>query len=508
VYQFSILILLIGCNRPDIDPGLEDSGSGDPITNTGDRRTELLECVTREDGCDLILEPDASNELYLQGPGYYLDDGINHAGQTICIPAGTYRHLNFSGLQGTESAPIFITNCGEGRVVIDGEEQSSTLTAHASRYLYLSGSGDPEQEYGVLLENAGSGNMGIDMQGGSSDIEVAYFEVRGPAYGGIAIRTYPYCDETLGRDQFTQTQTVIHHNYVHDVGGEGLYLGPSHYHEEASPTSGEDCAPGIPEAALKGVWVHHNLIEDVGRDAIQVGAAIEDMEITENVIRRYALEEVYGHGGGIQVNPGSVGRVHRNYIESDPGVPDNAIQFAGGSDGPTYFYNNIIVGSSTPFVSLGRMGNAESEVLFLNNTTLSRSDSGKTLTLYCMEDELQPFTFKNNIFADYAHVGGYIYTDSSDQIWTYLVGGGTASNCPINGVVHENSLDADQQVEGNLYAQDPDLVGFVDLEGGDYRLDASSPAVGAGENLSHIFTGDFDGNERRDGPYDMGAYQD
>ncbi|MDP6934931.1 MAG: hypothetical protein QGG40_18565, partial [Myxococcota bacterium] len=264
----------------------------------------------------------------------------------------------------------------------------------------------------------------------------------------------------------------------------------------------------IAEAALKGVRVHHNLVEDVGRDGIQVGAAIEDMEIHDNVIRRYALEEVYGHVGGIQVNPGSVGRVYRNHIESDQSVPDNAIQFAGGVGGHTYLYNNVIFGSSTPFMALGRMGNSDSEVHVVNNTIISRSDSGKTLTLYCQEDEEQPFSFLNNIFTDYAYVGTYIYTDSSEQVWTYLVGNEHASNCPINGVVHDNSVDADHQIEGNLYVQDPTQVGFVDFEDGDFHLEESSPAVGAGENLGHVFTGDFDGNERGDGPWDMGAYQD
>jgi len=494
----------MGCGGESVgEPGVEHEDEADDE----ERRPELLECVVREGGCDEILEPDEANELYLQGPGYYLDDGLDHAGQTICVPAGTYRHLNFSGLQGTEDQPVFITNCGEGQVVIDGQEQSSTLTAHAARHIHLWGSGDPGQEYGFLLQNAGSGNMGIDMQSGASDIEVAYFEIDGPAYAGIAIRTYPYCEETLGRDAFTQTNTLIHHNYVHDVGGEGLYLGPSHYHEESSPTSGEDCAPGFAEAALKGVRVHDNLIEDVGRDGIQVGAAIEDMEIYDNVIRRYALEQVYGHVGGIQVNPGSVGRVYRNLIESAPEMSDNAIQFAGGVDGHTYLYNNVIVGSSTPFMALGRMGNADSEVHVLNNTIISGGDTGKTLTLYCQEDEVQSFYFLNNIFTAYAYVGAYIYTDSEGQDWTYLVGNEHAASCPINGVVHDNSVDGEHELEGNLYLQDPAEVRFVDLDGGDLHLEESSSAVGSGENLAHIFTDDFDGEDRGDGPWDMGAYQ-
>jgi|GEM_PF-3110225 len=497
----------VGFDACPADTAPPDTGGVEPEPTDAERRTELLECVIQEDGCDVLLEPTGSNEIYLQGAGYYRDDGVDHSGQTVCIAAGTYKHLNFSGLRGTEASPILITNCGDGQVVVDREGEGSTLVGHGSAHLKLSGTGNPDQAYGIVLQNAGSGNMGIDMQSGASDIEVEYLEISGTAYAGIAIRTYPYCEAEFGRDAFSQNNTVIHHNYVHDVGGEGMYLGPSHYHEETSPTSTEDCAPGLPEAALKGVRVYNNLIENVGRDGIQVGAAIEDMEIYDNVIRRYALEEVYGHVGGIQINPGSVGRVYRNYIESEPSVPDNAFQFAGGVDGPTYLYNNVIVGSSTPFVGLGRMGNSTSPVHFLNNTAISRADSGKTLTLYCIDDEEQPFTFKNNIFTEYQYVGSYIYTDSAKQAWTYLVGNEHAENCPINGQVHANSVDEDQVLAGNLYAPDAGGVGFVDFENGDYHLSADSPAVGAGENLGALFSDDFEGLERGKGAYDFGAYR-
>jgi hypothetical protein len=57
-----------------------------------DRRTELLECVVAADGCDEILVPNEDNEIFLQGSGYWLDDGLDHAGETVCIPSGSYRH--------------------------------------------------------------------------------------------------------------------------------------------------------------------------------------------------------------------------------------------------------------------------------------------------------------------------------------------------------------------------------------------------------------------------------
>ncbi|MFP6751116.1 MAG: hypothetical protein VB855_05540, partial [Pirellulaceae bacterium] len=304
----------------DIDECLTDNGGcGDATFYTctnndgsaptcGDTLDTLLECVVAEGGCHEVLAPNASNEIFLEGS--------DHAGQTVCIPSGSYANLSFTGLRGAEGSPVTITNCGAGQVVVDAAELSAALTAHGSRYLHFTGTGDPTQEFGFLLMNPGAGRSVIDMADGVSDIEIEYFEVAGPAYAGIAIRNYPYCNADLGRDVFTQHNTFIHHNYVHDVSGEGLYIGPSHYHYDYSPTSDESCAPGIPEAALRGVEVHHNTVENVGRDGIQVGAAIEGMSIHNNVIRRYAVGGEYGHTGGIQLNPGSVGRVFGNHIES------------------------------------------------------------------------------------------------------------------------------------------------------------------------------------------------
>ena len=517
------LSIACGGKNPDTGPGpdthsdTEDTDTDtdtavDTDTDTGTasetgRRTERLECVIEPGGCDVILTPDEGNIILLQGPGYRGDDGLDHAGQTICIPSGNYLAMSFSGLRGSEENPILITNCGEGQVIVDSQGQHSNMSAKGTRYLHFSGTGDPDQEYGIVLKNAGSGRMGIDMSGGVSDIEIDYFEVAGPAYAGIAIRNYPYCDETLGRDVFTQHNTFVHHNYIHGVSGEGIYLGCSHYHLDYSPTSGEDCAPGIAEPAMRRVEVHHNRVEEVGRDGIQVGSAIEGMLIHNNVVRNYALLEDYGHVGGIQVNPGSVGRVYSNLIVSKEGnMADNGIQFAGGEDGPTYLYNNVIAGSRVPFLALTRMGNLDSPVHLLNNTAIGRSDGGRSLYLFCDPARAQAFSVTNNIFAGAELAGNYIYTNGDGQAVSKIVDG-NAESCPINGQVYNNDLDENLKIPGNFYDSDASVAGFVDLDGVDYHLDEGSPAVGAGVNLSDIFTDDFEGNDRGTGPFDLGAYR-
>jgi len=492
------------------------------------RRNELLECVVEAGGCDVILSPvdDSTSAFhnFIMPADYGVPIGSTYAGQTLCIPSGNYNGIALYGLQGTATAPVEVTNCGEGQVIVDGHGTGG-LTVDDGQYLRFTGTGDPNQLYGFVIGNAGDGRSIFRAKGdetGVTDIEVEYFELLGPAYAGITISNYPYCNPALDRAVFTQANTLVHHNYIHDIrnelgenGGEGIYIGGSHYFMDESPTS-DGCSTGYAEPSLRGVEVYKNLIENTGRDGIQVGAAVENMAIHHNTVRRYALSENYGHVGGIQVNPGSVGHIYANLIESDPNTTaETAFQVAGGLDGPTYIYNNVIIDAAIPLAFLTNMGNENSPIYVHNNTLINKyiaptegvaSSGTSTLYLNCSFDgsgTIQDFYFSNNIFTNYGSVGRYIYGPIGDHYSKYYSDDG----CLINGRTYDNDLDLNLMLSGNLYEQDPYQVGFLDYAAGDYHLDSTSPAVGAGEDLSHIFTEDFDGNDRGTGaPFDMGAY--
>ncbi|MEC7242443.1 MAG: right-handed parallel beta-helix repeat-containing protein [Myxococcota bacterium] len=486
----------------DLDTAIPDTGNND-----SGETPEPLACVVQEEGCDRILLANDQQQLLLQGSGYWADTGIDHSGETVCIPSGEYSVLNLSGLTGTADAPVHIQNCGEGQVVVDAAGQYPALSAWGARFVHLAGNGDPSHPYGFVFKNPGAGLAVVDMREGSTDITLEHIEVSGPAYSGIAIRTYPYCKSEFARGTFTQRNTVIRHSYVHDVSGEGLYIGPSHYDHDHSPTSTEDCAPGYPEASLSGVEIAYNRVENTGRDGIQVGAATEGVNIHHNVVRNYAMLESYGHIAGIQLNPGTVGRIHANWIESKAGSEiDNAFQIVGGDTGPLLLYNNVIVGTRIPFMALVRMGSPDHPTQILNNTVHGRSDGGRSLYIFCKSEFQQPFTVRNNLFVGHEWVGYPIWTDSEGQTYSKIVDA-NAENCPINGTPYGNGPDPDLAVPGNFYSTEIPAAGFVDPTGRDYHLTADSPAVGTGVNLSGIFTEDHDGLERGSGPYDLGAYR-
>ena len=99
-------------------------------------------------------------------------------------------------------------------------------------------------------------------------------------------------------------------------------------------------------------------------------------------------------------------------------------------------------------------------------------------------------------------------------------GGGVAS-CVLNGcIVFFNTASTEQNYQGcsfNYCCTDPNLGGignitndpqFVNAAAGNYRLQANSPCIDAGDNAFVQGTTDLDGNPRiRFGAVDMGAYE-
>ena len=73
--------------------------------------------------------------------------------------------------------------------------------------------------------------------------------------------------------------------------------------------------------------------------------------------------------------------------------------------------------------------------------------------------------------------------------------------------MYGNGPDEGLRIPGNFYDPDPAAAYFVDLANRDYHLDAGSPAIGAGEDLSAFFTDDFEGKSRGTQPFDLGAYR-
>lgn len=257
-------------------------------------------------------------------------------GQTICLTAGNYNALRFININGTEEAPIVIKNC-DGLVTINALSYSG-ISLQKSSYIKVSGTGDNTVDYGFKIAYTNSFSSAVYMENFTTDIEVDHIEIENAGFAGIMGKTDPYCDnpQTWRRNGFVMKNINIHHNYIHDVEGEGIYLGfTGGYKVE----SNRNC-DGDP---IFGHWLEHitvadNIVERTGLDGIQINLAREDCIVKNNVISDYALagqnfqDFALSLGGGIYT-------VYNNRTHNS-GV-GKGIQLISADSG-TLVYNNVI----------------------------------------------------------------------------------------------------------------------------------------------------------------------
>ncbi|WP_160164070.1 PKD domain-containing protein [Nafulsella turpanensis] len=387
-------------------------------------------------------------------------------GDVVCLKAGKRTNLYIKNLKGSASDYITIKNCG-GQVVLGGSTINNGILVQNSRYFRITGTGDSAFEYGIKVDRTKEGSQGIAVTEFSSDVEIDHVEITGAGFAGIMAKTDPKCDGSADRGKFTMYNVNIHDNYIHDVGGEGIYLGNSFF----SGTSVYCNKTQYPHE-IKGVRVYNNIITRTGWDAIQVGSATSDVEIYDNKIYDYATANRDMHKSAIQLGLGTTGKCYNNFIKNGSGE-GIVIQGIGNN----LVYNNIISGAGMPafnvnvrptplssdVVSRGFLGG----VYIINNTVIDSKNKG-AINEYVNEAS-------NNVFYNNLLVTG---TSSWNQLKTY-----TDWNVDKNTVV-KSAADAK----------------FVNASADDYRLTEGSPAVNAGKDISSYgISLDWDRKSRKAG---------
>lgn len=432
---------------------------GDPISPDNEEEDNDLVYIDKScSSCDFVITSDQT--------GF---DGIAKGvepGDTIGIASGTRGSLYLSNIIGTEDKPVVIMNC-------DGHVESGTskdegygISIIESEHFIITGTGDTNSKYGIGLR----GYMGMALQGKSTNFEVEAVEVLETGYAGIIARSDPTCDGEISRSTFTQYNTIIHDNYVHNTGGEGIYIGGSHWSEGWDGDAG---CPGtvLSEPELKGVRVYNNIINNTGRDGFQVGSAVEDCELHHNSVSNYGLAGDYGHLNGIQLGPGTTGTVYNNVVVDGGGGYGIAI-FGRGD---VTAFNNLIINPGAGIGTFMRDPTPGLGFYVMNNTIINPKEDGVAI----FDNETVGTVFFNNIIVNpvgefFISYVGQIEIDSANNYLTY----------DINELM------------------------FKDIANLDYSLKDGSPAIDAGKDVSsyHI---DFDitGAKRPVNEYDIGAYE-
>lgn len=386
-------------------------------------------------------------------------------GDRVCVTAGERDYLRLQSFVGSAEAPVTVLNCG-GVVHIRNEDRAYALVVEgSSRHFRITGTGDPAHFYGFRVsapdEEPWAG-VGVWLLDKSSDYEIDHMEIYETGFAGVSAKTDPLCDGSADQGVFVQRNTHLHHLWIHDTGGEGLYIG-------STQSSGHTVTcDGVQETHqphyLEEVFVHDNIIEDTGWDGAQIGMAHVGCRFHDNVIRRVGLSAVQYQQQGLQIGTYSSCEVYGNVIEDGPAM---GIIVLGAGD--TRIYNNVIRG----FDGDGVYANARDE------------GAGKRYELLF------------NSIGDY---GGNAIT---------VFGGALGPSRAVNNVVVGPTPgisaggDVDFTSSHNLVVADAAAAGLSSAT--DYRPVAGAVVLGEGLAIEGIET-DLEGRDRPDPPA-IGAYE-
>ncbi|MDX1520351.1 MAG: right-handed parallel beta-helix repeat-containing protein [Anaerolineae bacterium] len=460
-----------------------------------------------QDGNHLVFLP----LIMKNGCDFFIETNVDKAdmrtdykevkpGDTVCIRAGKRDKLALHNFQGTPERPIYFRNFG-GKVIFN-KTNNVALRVRNGRYLHISGSGEPSVKYGFLVD--GTYVSGVRLNEKSSDIELHHFEITNTTGAAIMAKTEPTCsdgsnnaydfdgdgkekndlDDIVNRDTFRQYNTILHDNYLHNVGHEGFYVGGSHF-EEGQTFSCKSGTETVLEPLLEGVRIYNNVIEDAGWDGLQVSATVEGTcEIFNNRIYRDSLEMNDNQRSSIGNGKGGICDIYGNFIKD--GTSKGIRLYLYGN---VNIYNNVIINAGqgsnkdgTGIWIFENFGDIEKNANIFNNTIVNPSAYG-------------------------------IRVDAKK-----IAGGNIVNNIIVSpGFLNEFGDDAyisifrDGRVKDshNLTTPQLSLPKFTNPAADDYSLKPNSPAIDAGVSISDFNLNlDFLGNDRPHGDkHDIGAYE-
>ena len=421
-------------------------------------------------GCDHLITPE---KTYVNGESLGVQPG-----DVVCLQAGKYAYLNLYNFRGTAEKPLTFINCG-GQVQIGEYQWHYGFVMNNNQHFRLTGTGDTGYEYGIKIDGIKENASGFAISTYSSDFEIDHLEISNTGFAGMHVVMKPTCDPASQKGNYVMRNVNIHHNYIHDTHGEGLYIGHSKYTGATITCDGEKKT--VYPHTIEGIQVHDNTIEHTGWDGFQVSCAVEDCNIYNNTVKDYGRENKSSQRAGIVIGGGSTGQLYNNLIYQGTG---GGIHIFGIGD--NLVYNNVIVEAGEDGIFIGdKTTEAGRSYSVVNNTVVSPGRDG--IRMYSQ-------TSRNNRFSNNIIVNPGSYNDYSKTSKAF---------------VYLSTNEIDCAIAHNIFEKDIDQLSFVDPAKQDFRLQATSLAIDVGSDVATFgFDKDHDGSARRVGAgVDAGAYE-
>lgn len=251
-----------------------------------------------------IIGPTKPGEIYIKNASAMGWRG----GDTLKIVAGDYSVMQIDSFGGDPCRDIIIVNYG-GLVNVTGSIRLQSDIHHVK----IIGNGVAGIPYGFKCKSFGfnrANHFAMDQ------IEV------GPNSGGVGIygKQDPYAGQPWTQyPNYVSTKITINNCYVHDVAGEGMYIGHTY------PSGDPDQGNRIP-IRMDSVTISNCIVKRCGWDAIQLSNARNGCLIYGNQVSDFGLTDIDGQRAGIISGGNTNSNVYNNIVENGLG---NGIQFFG-----------------------------------------------------------------------------------------------------------------------------------------------------------------------------------
>lgn len=397
-------------------------------------------------------------------------------GEVVCLHAKRdYSTLTFRDIKGTKELPVIIRNC-DGVTKIHSKNAFG-IKFQRSEHFKLLGDGSDEK-YGLRITTEKGYYLLMELF--TTDFEIANVEIAGieengtgekSGFAGIGVKTSPNQDCDLftdpSRKAWIMKNVSIHDNYVHDVGGEGIYMGHGFYAGRME----KGCSEITYSHSIQGVRIYANRIENVGFDGIQIKNADQDVEVYNNIVENYGTRNHGAHNEGLLIGDGTVGRFYGNRIDTGTGSGC----FIHGM-GDLYIYNNVFANQ------------AEYGIYASNGPMVIRKPGA-------------PFNIFNNTIYNSGKMG-YVFFNNEGGPKRFI-------NNLVVKTPEFTKKDATTELSNNVFTNDESVVKFINNGLLDYCVDSGSVAIDAGADLaSYGIFEDCTGTPRPAGEtFDIGAFE-
>nr|WP_308463752.1 PKD domain-containing protein [Chitinophaga nivalis] len=430
--------------------------------------------------CKFLITPSPSDG------GAYID-GKNMGvkpGDTICIKAGNYTFIQFFNFTGSAQRPLVFINCG-GQVKA-GNGGNYGIIFNNVKYFKITGSGSADK-YGFKVNGVNKYlNVGLAMGAGCTDYEADRFEIT-HTEAGVLAKINPTCDPLTQYPNFSIRNVNFHDLYIHGTLGEGMYIGNT----ASSGTTVDGCASGSIDVIPPRIYnlkIYNVITDGTGWDGIQVASAPENVEIYDNRVLNYGIENKGSQQAGIILGGASNGKVYNNTVIKGTG---NGIEVFGM--GLCKIYNNVLVNTGLDGTSEGQ------DALFIDDRPTPKAYT--PLIVQVMNN-----TIVNSGRDGIRLLNTYTTIGRGNIIANNLVvrsGPRGAST----GISVQSGIDC--RLLTNTWLKDEATTKFQNAAGNDYHLLATSPAIDKGTDLSSYgVTNDQDGKSRPfNNIFDAGAFE-